>query len=120
MSHEPIMIYYANVNDEIEEEMQEQPPSRIHQICDIDDGRDHHKPFLSVLEYDSQQQELKPLNLSNSILLERGGINSLSKYTDDSFIISCSKEQDYDWENDRSVYYHIAMIFDVVTMQKLK
>ena len=66
--------------------MHEQHPSRIHQIGD--DSR--RKYLLSVLEYDSEQQELKDLNLSKSCLLEGDIIWSLMQYSDDSIMI-CGK-----------------------------
>ena len=62
--------------------MREQHPSRIHQI-----GRWNDKYLLSVLEYDSEHQVLKDLDLTNSILIEGGGIYSLIEYSNDSFMI---------------------------------
>ena len=53
--------------------MREQHPSRIHQIGDDSD----YKYLLSVLEYDSEQQLLKDLNLSKSCIIKGDDICSL-------------------------------------------
>ena len=99
--------------------MKEQYPSRVHQICDNVKGDTYHKPFLSVFEYDSEQQVFKDLDLSKSIMVERGEIRSLIKYSDDSFMI-CGLSNYYDDSLKAWQGHYIAMIFDVVTMLKIK
>ena len=62
--------------------MLEQHPSRIHQI-----GRSNVKSLLSVLEYDSEHQVIKDLDLTNSHFIEGSPIPTLIEYSDDSFMI---------------------------------
>ena len=69
--------------------MREQHPSRIHQIGD--DDYDIMKCLLSVLEYDSEHQVIKDLDLTNSILTIGDSPESLIKYSDDSFMICGSR-----------------------------
>ena len=71
------------VYDKVIKDMHEQHPSRIHQIGD----HSRYKFLLSVLEYDSEQQELKDLNLSKSCLVKGIIIWSLMQYSDDSIMI---------------------------------
>ena len=62
--------------------MHEQHPSCIHQIGPWDD-----KWLLSVLEYDSEQQLIKDLDLNKSQLIEGEFICSLLQYSEDNFMI---------------------------------
>ena len=80
----PYLIIAANVEGNASKDMQELNPSRIHQIKDHGDKV---KYLLSVVEYDSEQQELKGLNLSKSYLIEGDFIWSLLQYSDDSIMI---------------------------------
>ena len=82
MKDTPFMIVSAFVTYEIKDDMREQHPSRIHQI-----GRSSIKYLLSVLEYDSEHQVLKDLDLNNSHFVEGHYICSIIKYSDDSFMI---------------------------------
>ena len=86
MKDTPFMIVSARVTDQIENDMREQHPSRIHQI-----GTHDWKFLLSAWEYDSEHQVFKDLDLTNSILTVGDFPDSLIKYPVDSFMI-CSKE----------------------------
>ena len=89
MKDNPLMIVAAEVTvtDQIYYDMREQHPSHIHQIGTDDDW----KFLLSALEYDSEQQLLKDVDLSKSILVEGDRICSLLQYSEDSFMICGEK-----------------------------
>ena len=90
MKDTPFIIVSAYVYDEILDDMYENHPSCIHQIVNKSSKRKKSPHLLSALEYDSEQQELKDLDLINSVIVEGDDIWSLSQYSDDSFII-CGK-----------------------------
>ena len=83
--------------------MREQHPSRIHQIGSSTSK--HTKSLVSKVEYDSEQQQLKDLDLATSLFVEGGYIFSLLQYAEDSFMI-CSEYK--------------AIVFDLASVQKLK
>ena len=69
MKDKPFMIVTANsFTNEIKNDMREQHPSCIYQIGESDD--DNKKYLLSVLEYDSEKQVFKDLDLTKSYLIE--------------------------------------------------
>ena len=83
----PYLIIAANVEGNASKDMQELNPSRIHQIKDHGDKV---KYLLSVVEYDSEQQELKDFNLSKSCMVVGDLLYSLLQNTDDN-IMFCGR-----------------------------